>query len=212
MLFVHSTVLHNCIGSWHSSCSFHGIGLFFLNFTKTFNLPKRVYLHLSFPWDFTKALFLKFSFGWLDFGMVLLNSCSPFACFWVMFWYCNTSLVLVLCSIHQAVEVSEQIKDVIVISCVWLVALTIYGCMRRTRTLIEVNFIRMLHRHGDWRFRKKNSKHFVLLPLLLLFLELPLLEDEEPGFTKALNFTNLLLSSSHSGVGASRCDFTRAFF
>lgn len=118
----------------------------------------------------------------------------------------------VLCFIHQAVEVSEQIKDGIVISCVWLVALTIYGCMRRTRTLIEVSFIRMLHRHGDWRFRKKNSKHFVLLPLLLLLLELPLLEDEEPGFTKALAFTNLLLSSSHSGVGASRCDFTRALF
>ena len=59
---------------------------------------------------------------------------------------------------------------------------------------------------------QKNSKHFVLLPLLLLLLELPLLEDEEPGFTKALAFTNLLLSSSHSGVGASRCDFTRALF
>ena len=36
---------------------------------------------------------------------------------------------------HQAVEVSEETEDVMVISCV-LVVMVIHGCMRRARTLI----------------------------------------------------------------------------
>ena len=107
MLLVHSTVLHNCTLPWYRF-------VFFFEFHQILRPSQTCLLACIFlslgtspePSSWTIA-----SAHWI-LGMVLLNSCSPFACFWVMFWHCNTSLMLTaIASLRSVFDTFVQLTE-----------------------------------------------------------------------------------------------------